>query len=212
MSSENQIDKKNLDLIQSSEITDQNKASPAKVGNNYFVSTTILFCFPVVLLLNQIGSNLKYMDWISFVYLGIGASVILRSYLVGFISMNLSYLSQKWSLFVLNLVLILLSLWSTYAALSDMVLTSFPDKWLSGIILSNMFFVSLIWLNKIRNSQYFQVQLLQIILSMLLLGALWQMPFAGFRWFQSLIGLVLVVFELYLLVNISRLMLHLNHK
>ncbi len=160
-----------------------------------FVPTTILFCFPIVLLMHQIGTTLKYPDTPSFILLIVGGFLILRSYLVGFLSLNKAYLNHRWFLFILNLALTLVTLWSAYAAISDLTLDTYPDNWFLGITAANLLFLAQVWVNKVYTNQYIQIQLLQIVFSMISIGALWQYLFSGQRWFLTLLSIVIGLFE-----------------
>ncbi|GAB4143116.1 MAG: hypothetical protein OHK0017_00070 [Patescibacteria group bacterium] len=178
---------------------------PKQARNQLFVSTTLLFCLPIILLLNEIGSKLKYQDIYTFTLLIIGGGLILRSYLVSFLALNEIYFNRRWLFFIFNLILTMVTFWSSYHAISSLTQTTFPFDWFVAITAANLLYTTQIWINRLYDSQYIQIQLMQIIFSMMSIGALAQMLFDGTRWFLTLLALIMAVFELYLIFGTSQI-------
>jgi len=196
MSDSNQNSENNSEIIRNS-IPNSKSA--------FFVPTTLLFCLPLILLLNQISVTLKFPDFYSYVLLIIGGSLFARNYIVGFLTLNYAYLSHKWFIFAVNFAFVAVSFWTTYTAISDLSFNSYPEYWFINMAGANLIFLAQIWINKIYNSSYFQTQLIQIIFLMVGVGALWQRLFNGDRWFLSVLAIVVALFEIFLVVGVVKL-------
>ena len=176
--------------------------------SNLFIPTTILFCLPMILLLNQISNTLKFPDFYSYVLLLVSGIFFARSYIASFLSLNQAYLNHRWFLFVTNFVFVIVSFWSAYIAISDLTINSYPEVWFSNMAFANLIFLGQIWINKMYDSTFFQAQLLQIVFLMISVGALWQkllIDLLGQRIFASMLAVIVVIFEVYLVFGFVKL-------
>ena len=191
----------NTQLPQSNQFKMQHKSS-------LFVPTTLLFCLPMILLINQIGNTLKFPDFYSYALLLVSGVFFARSYMVSFLTLNHAYLNHKWFLFVTNFVFVIVSFWTAYISISDLVINSYPETWFINMAIANLIFLGQIWINRMYESNFFQVQLLQIVFLMISVGALWQkilMDILGQRVFSSILAIIVVFFEVYLVLGVVKM-------
>ncbi len=196
-----------LEPTNSSTHTAQPESNPES-KSSLFVPTTILFCLPIILLLNQISSTLKFPDFYSYVLLLVSAIFFARSYMASFLSLNQAYFNHKWFLFLTNLLFVIVSFWSAYTAISDLTINSYPEVWFINMAFANLIFLGQIWINKMYDSTFIQAQLLQIVFLMISVGALWQkllIDLLGQRIFSSILAIIVVVFEVYLVFSFTKL-------
>jgi hypothetical protein len=179
-----------------------------KHKSSLFVPTTLLFCLPMILLINQISNTLKFPDFYSYVLLLVGGAFFARSYMVSFLTLNEAYLKHKWFLFATNFIFVIVSFWTAYISISDLVINSYPEVWFINMAVANLIFLGQIWINKMYDSNFFQAQLLQIVFLMISVGTLWQkilIDLLGQRVFSSILAVIVALFEVYLVLGVIKL-------
>jgi hypothetical protein len=182
------------------------KTSDNKPKSRLFVPATLLFCLPLILLLNQISVTLKFPDFYSYTLLIVGAAFFARSYIVSFLTLNHSYFGHKWFVFSVNLLFTIVSFWTAYTAIADLSFNSYPEHWFVSMATANLIFLAQLWINRIFSNSYFQTQLIQIIFIMISIGALWQKILVDQRWFLGLLSIIVAVFEVFLATGVVKLL------
>jgi hypothetical protein len=176
-----------------------------KPKSRLFVPATLLFCLPLILLLNQISVTLKFPDFYSYTLLAVGGAFFARSYIVSFLTLNHSYFEHKWFVFTVNLLFTIVSFWTAYTAIADLSFNSYPEHWFVSMTTANLIFLGQLWINRIFNNSYFQTQLIQIIFLMISIGALWQKILVDQRWFLGLLSITIAFFEVFLAITVVKL-------
>jgi len=185
--------------------TESTQTIENKPKSRLFVPATLLFCLPLILLLNQISVTLKFPDFYSYTLLVVGGAFFARSYIVSFLTLNHSYFDHKWFVFTVNLLFTIVSFWTAYTAIADLSFNSYPEHWFVNMATANLIFLGQLWVNRIFNNSYFQTQLIQIIFLMISIGALWQKILVDQRWFLGLLSIIVAVFEIFLAAGVVKL-------